>query len=269
MLQLNFNTKTCIKQLLITTFNSIFIILSILTILKFKLNEKLNHIIFVFYITVLILLTLINIISIYTCIIYLKKYDEILDMNCLINIHENISINKIKLKQLLYILFFIFDLVLGIIFYASGVIYNLNVIHLLFIIAITSGPFLLAASMIMAGIIGICVALNEYCDYLSNGNIYNDENTNNNLRINRRNNSNTYNINIIVPMQPGMIASQNMISISTPREKNCSICLDDESENIEWVKLICNHKFHKSCVIKWLQTKSNCPLCREEILNLV
>jgi len=262
MLPIRFNTKTCIKQCLLTTFNSIFIILSILAILEFKLYEKLNNVLFSFYCIVLGLHLLININSIHICIIYFKKYNEIENIDSLVTIHENLAINKLKLKQLLFVLFFIFDLVLGIIFYASGVIYNIPIIHLLFIIAISSFPFMVSFGMILTALLGLGMAINEYWDYITNNQ---NENTNRNRRTN---NSNTYNINIIVPI-PQNIAYQNIISIPTPREKNCSICLDDEAENIEWVKLICNHKYHKICITKWFETNSNCPLCRQEILNLV
>ena len=41
----------------------------------------------------------------------------------------------------------------------------------------------------------------------------------------------------------------------------CSICLDLIDDNITKI-LICNHKFHKSCIDTWLKQKNMCPLCR-------
>ena len=61
--------------------------------------------------------------------------------------------------------------------------------------------------------------------------------------------------------------------------KNCSICLEDESENNENnenknenkkdIKIThCNHYFHKSCIYEWINnTKNTCPLCRKSIFS--
>jgi hypothetical protein len=44
---------------------------------------------------------------------------------------------------------------------------------------------------------------------------------------------------------------------------DCAICLGEFEEG-EWVKHlpICTHSFHVSCIDKWFQSHSNCPLCR-------
>lgn len=44
--------------------------------------------------------------------------------------------------------------------------------------------------------------------------------------------------------------------------QNCCICLDDFSEG---VFLECHHSFHKPCIVKWLETKKACPLCRIQV----
>ena len=43
----------------------------------------------------------------------------------------------------------------------------------------------------------------------------------------------------------------------------CPICYDKYNDNNTPVKLICNHIFHKKCIIKWLDKTCSCPLCRE------
>lgn len=274
MFQLQFNSKVCIKQILYTIVNSVFLIISILCIIEFKLYEKFNNIMFTFYCIVLGLYLMINIMSIITSTIYLKRYNELVDNDSLDLIRQEISFNKIKIKSLIYVLFFIFDLILGIIFYTSGAVNNISITNTLLLIILTAVPFLFVFGMILTAILGIGMAVNEYCDYIMNQRYEH----NNNVEIidihsRRRNqtlynsNANTYNINIIVPL-PGIVASQNIASISTPREKNCSICLDEQN-NDEWVKLVCDHKYHKACVFKWFETHSTCPLCRQDILNLV
>jgi len=52
-------------------------------------------------------------------------------------------------------------------------------------------------------------------------------------------------------------------------EEECPICQDampmtpDNEENPA-VMLLCNHKFHKNCIVPWLQNESNtCPVCRK------
>ena len=45
--------------------------------------------------------------------------------------------------------------------------------------------------------------------------------------------------------------------------KLCSICL--EQLNLITVCTSCNHYFHKSCILKWMKYKKNCPNCRKYI----
>ena len=43
---------------------------------------------------------------------------------------------------------------------------------------------------------------------------------------------------------------------------NSFICFFCPAEAGETVTLSCLHKYHKSCVKKWLKTENYCPLCR-------
>ncbi len=46
---------------------------------------------------------------------------------------------------------------------------------------------------------------------------------------------------------------------------SCSICLEDLKKGNEIRILDCMHKYHKSCVDKWLSQHSNsCPECRHQ-----
>ena len=55
----------------------------------------------------------------------------------------------------------------------------------------------------------------------------------------------------------------------TKKEKSfdCPICFEDVGENKAYRILECGHKFHKTCIDKWLYNveKSSCPMCRKEL----
>ena len=43
-------------------------------------------------------------------------------------------------------------------------------------------------------------------------------------------------------------------------EEHCSICLEKFDDN--HVTLPCKHHYHENCIMKWLEDKTDCPLCR-------
>ena len=48
----------------------------------------------------------------------------------------------------------------------------------------------------------------------------------------------------------------------------CSICLEEFNKNDNKVVTSCNHVFHKHCLQECMKANlTNCPLCRENILN--
>jgi len=48
----------------------------------------------------------------------------------------------------------------------------------------------------------------------------------------------------------------------------CSICIDNFSEDQEVIKLPCNHLFHLNCIKSHLTSYNNkCPLCRGNVIN--
>lgn len=49
-------------------------------------------------------------------------------------------------------------------------------------------------------------------------------------------------------------------------EEVCSICCDnfEEKQKIRSMP-VCNHKFHKPCIDKWLQKKPICPNCNRNV----
>jgi len=49
-----------------------------------------------------------------------------------------------------------------------------------------------------------------------------------------------------------------------PAEEECAICLCSagESDENRWRKLKCDHRFHESCLLEWLDKERECPICR-------
>ena len=48
----------------------------------------------------------------------------------------------------------------------------------------------------------------------------------------------------------------------------CSICLENYTDNENIIQLKCTHIFHQECIMKWFQTnQKNCPLCRINYLS--
>jgi len=47
----------------------------------------------------------------------------------------------------------------------------------------------------------------------------------------------------------------------------CSICLEPFSDPSAVFTTKCNHTFHHKCAVQWLQENSNCPICRERLVE--
>merc|ERR1712150_286981 len=68
---------------------------------------------------------------------------------------------------------------------------------------------------------------------------------------------------------------QSLVRMGTPdessEENTCSICLSEfvDGEEIMHTKeeKSCNHRFHKSCLLEWLDAHSLCPMCRFEMVT--
>ncbi|KAL2328026.1 hypothetical protein Fmac_021453 [Flemingia macrophylla] len=44
--------------------------------------------------------------------------------------------------------------------------------------------------------------------------------------------------------------------------KSCAICLEDFESNEKVMLTPCNHMFHEDCIVPWLTSKGQCPVCR-------
>ncbi|KAM4041620.1 uncharacterized protein ACNLHF_012597 [Anomaloglossus baeobatrachus] len=61
-------------------------------------------------------------------------------------------------------------------------------------------------------------------------------------------------------LQIDMLQTRNM----SPQEDtgSCVICLTEFHLGEQITELRCNHKFHQTCILTWLQSTPTCPLCR-------
>lgn len=51
--------------------------------------------------------------------------------------------------------------------------------------------------------------------------------------------------------------------------EQCSICFEICDDSVSpCCQLECKHKFHTSCIFKWMSKNNNCPLCRKEVKEL-
>ncbi|KAL0714858.1 hypothetical protein Bca4012_021837 [Brassica carinata] len=50
-------------------------------------------------------------------------------------------------------------------------------------------------------------------------------------------------------------------------EKRCAVCLEDFNPKETVMLTPCKHMFHEECIVPWLKTKGQCPVCRFVILT--
>lgn len=50
----------------------------------------------------------------------------------------------------------------------------------------------------------------------------------------------------------------------------CAVCLHDMTEGDKFRRLPgCNHSFHVDCIDPWFESRSTCPLCRNQVPSLL
>eukprot|EP00568_Trieres_chinensis_P010892 CAMPEP_0183311710 /NCGR_PEP_ID=MMETSP0160_2-20130417/38497_1 /TAXON_ID=2839 ORGANISM="Odontella Sinensis, Strain Grunow 1884" /NCGR_SAMPLE_ID=MMETSP0160_2 /ASSEMBLY_ACC=CAM_ASM_000250 /LENGTH=258 /DNA_ID=CAMNT_0025476377 /DNA_START=274 /DNA_END=1046 /DNA_ORIENTATION=+ len=45
----------------------------------------------------------------------------------------------------------------------------------------------------------------------------------------------------------------------------CSVCFEEHNVGDKLTRLPCSHLYHHSCILKWLETRCTCPVCRYEL----
>ncbi|KAG7566190.1 Zinc finger RING-type [Arabidopsis suecica] len=69
---------------------------------------------------------------------------------------------------------------------------------------------------------------------------------------------------------PGSGNSRNTQDLSGEEDdKRCSVCLEDFEPKETVMLTPCKHMFHEECILPWLKTKGQCPVCRFVILKPV
>ncbi|CAN8267941.1 unnamed protein product [Cochlearia groenlandica] len=61
--------------------------------------------------------------------------------------------------------------------------------------------------------------------------------------------------------------SRNFRDFSEEEEKRCSVCLEDFEAKETVMITPCKHMFHEECIVTWLKSKGQCPLCRYLIVK--
>ena len=51
-------------------------------------------------------------------------------------------------------------------------------------------------------------------------------------------------------------------------EEECTICCSTLKESdVLVIPASCQHKYHSDCIIKWLKTRAECPMCRRVLIR--
>ena len=51
-------------------------------------------------------------------------------------------------------------------------------------------------------------------------------------------------------------------------ENECSICFEKINYNKnDSISLECDHEFHDTCILSWLNEKKECPICRLQVIT--
>jgi len=274
VLQLSFSKKILFKKLSNLSLQILLLTCLYLQIVFLQLYKVYNGILFAFYLSVLILYSIITMVNCFILLNFIKNINNI-DNSVSFEIFEaqNCLIRS-KTKNVLYILLFIFDSVLGITFYGSGVIDELKIFEIIQLFLITGIPFIIIFSILLLITFNLSINIGYYLnrvrDYIdpveeivqTENEIQQERQLRNAEHINHNIN---YNINIIIPSQ---VANEIIRKVEIiDNNILCSICLDNNYMNKDWSELICKHNYHSICIQKWLSNNSTCPLCRKDILE--
>jgi hypothetical protein len=76
--------------------------------------------------------------------------------------------------------------------------------------------------------------------------------------------NNTYQLANIIDLGLEGLKWDSQIHADQP---SCSICLSEYTQDIDLVKIECNHMFHSHCISQWFAVNHTCPICRHQFNN--
>ena len=65
------------------------------------------------------------------------------------------------------------------------------------------------------------------------------------------------------------LLKKNISDRSNIHVSNCAVCLEGCQKGHEIVILSCGHSYHNQCILPWLESHSQCPLCKEFVTKKV
>ena len=277
VLVLTLSSKICCFKSIIISLECFILSILCFQIYILELYKIYDGILFSFYISTLAIYSVKIVIDIIIGISFIRNINNVHNLETLQSFQENNCLTRNKIKNILYILLFILDSILGIIFYASGIINNISIYATIQLIVITGIPFIFMVGLLLLCMFSVVrysdyyieqirnyvIPTNESIEEINNNRIMSIENNNTRNIIQNRIN---YNINIIIPSQ---VADEVIRRVEGKENIICSICLDDNKLNNDWSELMCKHNYHSICIEKWLVNNTTCPLCRQDILREV
>ncbi|KAL4184353.1 hypothetical protein AMTRI_Chr10g225180 [Amborella trichopoda] len=62
------------------------------------------------------------------------------------------------------------------------------------------------------------------------------------------------------------VDSLERVDIRGDEKVVCTICLSEMgSDTVDVRAMPCSHRYHRDCIVSWLQNRSSCPLCRYQL----
>ena len=266
MLQLSYGDKLFIRKFFVTSFQ--FITTSVLwyTLYSFKLNDKYDTILYNLYYTFLTLFTLLTILNIYLSVLYFINKNIYVDIVSYREWYNNQSVLRYEFKLFINMFLYLFGMVISIYGYATRIFFTLPIYYTIQLIIISVVVYIIVIIFLGMIILVYCFDCGHILSYRATNRI----NTNQPIVNNYVNvNINLSSPSVPLPSVPLPIQNLSLEIINLSTDTLCSICLDEDNTHQTWVKLPCQHKYHKLCIEKWLRVNLSCPMCRQEVINLI
>ncbi|KAL5160968.1 putative E3 ubiquitin-protein ligase RHB1A [Glycine soja] len=70
----------------------------------------------------------------------------------------------------------------------------------------------------------------------------------------------------ISPSKAGLSKSKEFHALVTEEEDGCPICLEEYDVENPKTLTKCEHHFHLSCILEWMERSDSCPICDQEMI---